>query len=277
MTKQAIGIGSVANDGTGDTLRDAMDKVNDNFTEVYNDVDALQAAASTPVAGSVDAIRAAVKYLIVKEQYAEDLFYVKKIENGVAGSVIVEVYRTTALGSAGNKVMEYNVTSAAKTGLARITLATVGIYGLWGYMVIDWDAITAGVSYTASDWSEGGIFAVNTMKLASGGGGNGTENLLVFTDDTADADGGYDQYVFNGSADKSLTLEEFANLRGTVRVNNISDTYHVTVYAHADEQATSKFNDVAREGVIVEPGTYIEVACLAEAEFIVKGAFTVIV
>ena len=36
MAKQAINIGAVANDGTGDGLRDAMDKVNDNFTEVYN-------------------------------------------------------------------------------------------------------------------------------------------------------------------------------------------------------------------------------------------------
>lgn len=33
--KQVIGIGTVANDGTGDTLRVAMDKVNDNFTELY--------------------------------------------------------------------------------------------------------------------------------------------------------------------------------------------------------------------------------------------------
>jgi hypothetical protein len=36
MAKQIIGIGTVANDGTGDTLRAGMDKVNDNFTEVYD-------------------------------------------------------------------------------------------------------------------------------------------------------------------------------------------------------------------------------------------------
>ena len=35
MAKQAIGIGSSANDGTGDPLRTAMDKTNDNFNEVY--------------------------------------------------------------------------------------------------------------------------------------------------------------------------------------------------------------------------------------------------
>lgn len=37
MAKQTINIGSAANDGTGDPLRTAFDKVNDNFTELYSD------------------------------------------------------------------------------------------------------------------------------------------------------------------------------------------------------------------------------------------------
>jgi hypothetical protein len=36
MTKQVINVGTVANDGTGDTLRAAAVKVNSNFTEVYD-------------------------------------------------------------------------------------------------------------------------------------------------------------------------------------------------------------------------------------------------
>jgi len=36
VAKQTIGIGTTANDGTGDPLRDAFDKVNDNFDEVYS-------------------------------------------------------------------------------------------------------------------------------------------------------------------------------------------------------------------------------------------------
>ena len=35
MAKQTINIGSVANDGTGDSVRAGGDKINDNFTEVY--------------------------------------------------------------------------------------------------------------------------------------------------------------------------------------------------------------------------------------------------
>lgn len=37
MAKQTINIGTAANDGTGDPLRTAFDKINDNFDELYSD------------------------------------------------------------------------------------------------------------------------------------------------------------------------------------------------------------------------------------------------
>lgn len=36
MARQAINIGTTANDGTGDTIRSSFDKSNDNFLELYN-------------------------------------------------------------------------------------------------------------------------------------------------------------------------------------------------------------------------------------------------
>lgn len=41
MAQQTIGIGTTANDGTGDTIRDAFDKCNDNFTELYTGLTGL--------------------------------------------------------------------------------------------------------------------------------------------------------------------------------------------------------------------------------------------
>ena len=41
MAKQTINVGTTANDGTGDTLRASFVKVNENFTEVYNNIPAL--------------------------------------------------------------------------------------------------------------------------------------------------------------------------------------------------------------------------------------------
>ena len=36
MTQATILIGTTPNDGTGDPIRDAFDKVNDNFNEIYS-------------------------------------------------------------------------------------------------------------------------------------------------------------------------------------------------------------------------------------------------
>ena len=38
MAQQSINIGSAANDGTGDPLRTAFDKINDNFSEIYTEL-----------------------------------------------------------------------------------------------------------------------------------------------------------------------------------------------------------------------------------------------
>ena len=39
MAKQTINIGTSANDGTGDPLRTAFTKINQNFTELYGNSD----------------------------------------------------------------------------------------------------------------------------------------------------------------------------------------------------------------------------------------------
>lgn len=51
MAKQSIGIGTVANDGTGDSLRTAFGKCNDNFTELYNRVATSVPATTDGAAG----------------------------------------------------------------------------------------------------------------------------------------------------------------------------------------------------------------------------------
>ena len=58
MAKQTINIGTTANDGTGDPLRTAFDKVNDNFNELYSDdagdVDSVNGATGVVVLDTDD-------------------------------------------------------------------------------------------------------------------------------------------------------------------------------------------------------------------------------
>ena len=56
MAKQLIGIGSAANDGTGDTLRTGAGKVNDNFDELYTAIGNgtnTQLSVANPAVGQV--------------------------------------------------------------------------------------------------------------------------------------------------------------------------------------------------------------------------------
>ena len=54
MTRQTINVGTKANSGGGDPLRNAMVKINENFTEVYADITALKDGdITTDIKGSV--------------------------------------------------------------------------------------------------------------------------------------------------------------------------------------------------------------------------------
>ena len=53
MAKQTINIGSTANDGTGDSIRDGGDKINDNFSEIYGVSGILKSNGSTTLSAAV--------------------------------------------------------------------------------------------------------------------------------------------------------------------------------------------------------------------------------
>jgi len=54
MAKQTLGVGTVVNDGTGDNLRTAGIKINDNFTELYNALSAGGTTANSVVYEAVE-------------------------------------------------------------------------------------------------------------------------------------------------------------------------------------------------------------------------------
>lgn len=53
MTQQLINVGSSANDGTGDPLRDAFTKANQNFTELYARVRSSVPTSNTGSSGDL--------------------------------------------------------------------------------------------------------------------------------------------------------------------------------------------------------------------------------
>lgn len=81
MAKQTINIGTTANDGTGDPLRTAFDKVNDNFTELYNDD-----------AGDVGSIEATAP---IERDSATGVVTISLADNGITYAKLAAEFTTT--------------------------------------------------------------------------------------------------------------------------------------------------------------------------------------
>jgi hypothetical protein len=84
MAKQTINIGTVAGDGTGDQIRSAFDKTNQNFTELYTDVAALQPLDATLTALAAVAYGAGTQVLTLT---AADTFTLQTV-GAAAGNIL---------------------------------------------------------------------------------------------------------------------------------------------------------------------------------------------
>jgi hypothetical protein len=136
MAKQTIGIGTTANDGTGDTVRAAFDKTNDNTNELYN---LLGDGSTLSITGDVSVSAGAVTI-------ADDSVSFEKVDAEfttssalTAGATVDVDYDTAQVFTlTPNANTTFNITNP-KIGVTK-TLIVTG----------------AGSSYTADTWTVGG-------------------------------------------------------------------------------------------------------------------------
>jgi len=149
MAKQVINIGTTANDGTGDPLRSAFDKVNDNFTELYTDdtgdVDSIIAGTAISVSSATGDVT--VTNSSPNATHTGDV-------TGSAALTIASNGVTTA------KILNDNVTHDKLEN--RYTEA-VTVSTLTGTYSLDW---SAGAVFVMSGSLTGGItFQFSNMKI----------------------------------------------------------------------------------------------------------------
>ena len=131
MAKQTIDIGTVANDGTGDPLRTAMTKTNDNFTELYQvggwgnykdaaTTPATQSITTTPSLMQVDGAGATSNsdYLPGEIRGVSELWdnvndKILPINIGDSYEVRVDITVTAKSGSAGTIYLQLDIGGAA--------------------------------------------------------------------------------------------------------------------------------------------------------------------
>lgn len=113
MAKQVINIGSTANDGTGDPIRDAFDKVNDNFTELYSDD-----------AGDVGSITATAP---IERDSATGAVTISLADNGITFAKLENRYtELSALGSGTSFALNFSTATtftATASGAATFTFS----------------------------------------------------------------------------------------------------------------------------------------------------------
>jgi len=134
MAKQGIGIGTSANDGTGDPLRTAMDKTNDNFNEVYalfGDGSTLAISGDATVSAGALTIAAGA---VENSMLADDAVGADELAaDAVVTASVVDSNITTA------KIADDNVTFAK---LENRYTAKVDITTYSGAVSVDWSAGT---------------------------------------------------------------------------------------------------------------------------------------
>lgn len=132
MAQQTINIGTTANDGTGDPLRTAFDKANDNFNEVYGNDFTTYSRLGTEFKTSASIAASDVDFssaqIFTKTLTADTTFTFSNASIGMVKDLIITGSFTPTF-PAGSKVVAgtYN---GAVSNLIQVVVAGSGDYWL---------------------------------------------------------------------------------------------------------------------------------------------------
>jgi hypothetical protein len=161
MAQEIVNLGNQPNDGTGDSIRDAFSKVNNNFNEVYSDVAVIQTfiGTNTTIADSIAEIQG-FSSVIANFSATQVLFQSDLNSLTTRGGYFGSVGYTGSRGSAG-----YN--------------GSVGYAGSMGFMGYAGSAGTGGGGYTGSAGYDGSMGFMGYAGSAGTGGGGASDRLTT--------------------------------------------------------------------------------------------------
>ncbi len=226
MAKQTINLGNTVNDGTGDALRVGAQKINANFTELYNLLggDTIQVVSSITAGSGLVASSSSGEVTITAQQASADTIGVVKIGTGITvsedGTISSSVYTlpraaTNILGGikVGNNLTIDNegVLSAATQTytLPTASISTLGGIRIGSGLEIE-DGVVSVVTSEVASALVSGLVTVSLQDVESAGTLTASGDLTVVTKDS----GNYLrlQHVLD---------TETPNLRNVLEVNNL--------------------------------------------------------
>jgi len=213
MARQIINIGEAANDGSGDTIRDSFDKVNDNFAELYGNIQALS-SESTPrdIKGSV---------------FADDSTLLVDGVNGNIPAANLSGALPAIDGSALTGVTVSTLAYSSLTGTPT-TIAGYGITDAYTKTEVD-NAITSSVLPAGSTQSIDIVAADSTVLVDSV---NGTLNATTLTGALPAIDGSALTGITVSALDGDVKGSVFAD-DSTLLVDGVNGTLNATALTGA--------------------------------------------
>jgi hypothetical protein len=223
--QQTIAVGTTPNDNTGDPLRTAFIKCNDNFSELYG---AMLSGACN--GDKYAALRKGIKAVFLTPVIDRQLYFINLFKVATPHSPgnpyeytleITKIASPTA--TSGTLVSKYTVYAAAlKTGYEMLNLQAQGSTGgATGFVIVDWGELGSNISYACDSWEEGGLFSIATSASATGGGSGGGSAIAEIT--AADSIMGNSPiYMLDPTGDISMYIAFIKNIEGSFTLKNIS-------------------------------------------------------
>jgi hypothetical protein len=183
LAKQTINIGAAANDGTGDPIRDAFDKVNDNFDELYSSY--VATGAVTVGNATVNSVISNTGGLVVSNSTVSTVANSStfKIGNTTANSTLtaieLDVSGNSIIGNASINTTAFAVGNA--TVNASLSQSTLAVSTATSNLVVNSSVLSLGNSSVNA--------VANSSRVTVGSADLTTNTLLLGTGSTGSSVG----------------------------------------------------------------------------------------
>ena len=194
MAYQSLGIGSAADDGTGDSLRVGGDKINDNFSEIYTLLGTGTALVSGISAGADDLTFVGDSYNALWDKSASSFHFLDSAKAVFGTGSDLSLYHDS-----NNSALTHNGTGdfyiqsdqfyfRSNTGGEIYATATLnGVVTLYYDNSAKVATTSAGISITGTVATTGNIeLGTSATLIFEGSTANAHETILTVTDPTAD-------------------------------------------------------------------------------------------
>jgi len=237
MAKQTINIGDSANDGTGDPLRTAFNKINENFTELYGDDSSADTFTSPQITTPTITGTATIDNILINDSEISTASNANLTLNP-GGTGTIELAAAT------------NITGAtAITGAVTITgaITQTGSSTITGNITVQGDVLTDRISSPATN--------ADLVLTASGTGVVVVQDTLSINDNdiTNVGDINVDSVSSDNGTDFDLVLDD--NSATALEIKEAANAYLTFVTTNAGEKITLG-KKLEATGVEIEGDTF---------------------